>query len=467
MTGFVERFQPHLIEKWKDGTDIAPHPEDPDEVKEEIYKRAKDPVKYAKMMEQKHYKPKFILRYETKYGETLIPDPIEKKLICKTEDWDEEEEKRYIEWQKMFEDYVCVEIYRHIELSHVEVKVNPMTKELMDYNGLSFLRARLGRPHIKSFKSLLECGAMFKVDREMVHKSEIREKEVKVDPIKQAIKEEDVGADENDKDDDDDKDDDFKKTPVRKPKAEVKKPAPAPTPEIKKAEYSEDSDADSYYSSDGDYDSSDSDSSRSDISSGDDSEFDDPDFGKAKRKRRKVKLSKKEKKLAKKMRRMNGERASKAELDAFTKSIFELLITMKELRGISSVENKENEPEKGSEVTKENGIKVELPEVKMEVDESSNGQLVSDENTKVEGSSSASAAEEKVKEEPWVKEGEPLYFDVERLTKAKKMPQGITVEQIKIMEPIFYGLEVLEKRVRRFLMNFIRKLNCKFPLFLK
>ena len=36
MSVFVKRFQPELYEKWLDGTDIAPHPEDPEDVARDI-----------------------------------------------------------------------------------------------------------------------------------------------------------------------------------------------------------------------------------------------------------------------------------------------------------------------------------------------------------------------------------------------------------------------------------------------
>ena len=35
MTTFVRRFQPELLEKWNNNLDIAPHPEDPEDVRED------------------------------------------------------------------------------------------------------------------------------------------------------------------------------------------------------------------------------------------------------------------------------------------------------------------------------------------------------------------------------------------------------------------------------------------------
>ena len=36
MDTFVKRFQPEKFEDWKNGMDIAPHPEDPDDVREQV-----------------------------------------------------------------------------------------------------------------------------------------------------------------------------------------------------------------------------------------------------------------------------------------------------------------------------------------------------------------------------------------------------------------------------------------------
>ena len=48
MTIFVKRFQPELLEKWENDRDIAPHPEDPEDVVKEVKLRAENPEAYAK-----------------------------------------------------------------------------------------------------------------------------------------------------------------------------------------------------------------------------------------------------------------------------------------------------------------------------------------------------------------------------------------------------------------------------------
>ena len=51
MDPFIDRFQPHLYQKWIQHLDIGPHPEDTPERIREIEERAKNPSKYARKME--------------------------------------------------------------------------------------------------------------------------------------------------------------------------------------------------------------------------------------------------------------------------------------------------------------------------------------------------------------------------------------------------------------------------------
>ena len=44
---FVEKFQPEKYQDWKECRDLAPHPEDPPDVKERFERMAKDPVRKA------------------------------------------------------------------------------------------------------------------------------------------------------------------------------------------------------------------------------------------------------------------------------------------------------------------------------------------------------------------------------------------------------------------------------------
>ena len=53
MDTFVKRFQPDKYEDWKNGRDIAPHPEDPEDVREQVMLRARDPEEYRKMMQER------------------------------------------------------------------------------------------------------------------------------------------------------------------------------------------------------------------------------------------------------------------------------------------------------------------------------------------------------------------------------------------------------------------------------
>ncbi len=471
MTAFVKRFQKDRLDKWMDGTDIAPHPEDPEEVREEIFERASDPKKYAKKMETKFYKPPVLLKYETRNGDLLLADPIRKEILKRTSDWDDEEEERYQAWRAGMEDLVCADIYRHIELSHVEVKVDPITRQCLDYNALSFLRARLGKPHIKSFKSLLECGEMFKFDMRMVHKSEIREKEVKVDPIKAAIKAEAATADEEDEEDEDEGS--ARNSARPKPKSRVVKP-PAPKVDVR-ADDTEDSDADSYYSDEGDYgDESSGDSSTTDISSA--SDYEDPDFGKPQYKRKRKRLTKKEKKMAKR-RMKHFDRRTNTEITELSKNVQSMVVVMEAIRRGKPVqpctEDKENVPEKSeaaaatAERVGDGAIKTETPAdaASSETqtpngsqDSTSTGAPLSIAPAAIPQPSndessipSAEEAKPSLPEDPnQVQESKgPCPFNYSQLYRQRIVPTSLTPEQFAVVSPIFYGLKIVEKKVSR------------------
>ncbi len=429
MTSFVRRYQPHKLGAWLEGKDIAPHPEDPEELRQEIAERAADPEKYAKKMSNLHRQRKEILVYTTKEGDKYLCDPIRKTILKEPDEWDIEEKERYSSWKKDMEDVICVDIYRHIELAHVEVKVDPVRRELLDFDGLAFLRARLGRPHIPSFQWLLNCGELFLVDRKMIPKTDIRtraaRKEV-LDPVKEAIKTE--ADDEGEEDSKSGTEAQGKPGPKRKgsitsPRKRPSLPAPAAPAET------EDSDDDSYYSSSdqGDYNSSDSDSSKSGDGDDGDSEYDDPDFGKAKRKRGR------HKKVKKGHKRRRGEggavwrKISEALTDSMAIGIRDLVGVMDRIRfgteapSQDSADNKENVPH---------------AEVKSEEGKS--------------GIASPACPEERTTTDASkAREGSKVPFNLKELSEAGKLPKGLGPTTRPIFMPILQGLGIIEQKVPR------------------
>ncbi len=440
MTSFVKRYQPDKLEEWLAGKDIAPHPEDPEELKEEIAERAADPVKFAQKMSSKYRdRKKDILVYTTKKGTKYPCDPIRKTLVWEPEEWDIDEKERYSSWKKDLEDVVCVDIYRHIELSHVEVKVDPEKRELLDFDGLAFLRARLGRPHIPNFQWLLDCGEMFLVDTKMIPKADIRARGARkeaVDPVKEAIKTEVA-------DDEDDETGDEVKTKKPAPKSGgvgiSSLPRKRPSAAISSPAETEDSEDDSYYSSSDQGDDSSDEGSTSSKSSGDDSEFDDPDFGKAKRKRRKHKKEKGHK-------RRRGERGLRRRIMPLTDSMAigmeALLVIMDKVRQSSGIpvqsqsgtDNKENVPHtKDTSGDRHDDVPVRLEDASISKSEERAVDAMSEKS---------------------VKYNSKVWFDIEGLSKAGKFPHGLAPKTRPIFLPILRGLGITQQQVGQMLKIF-------------
>ncbi len=399
MIGFVARYQPHLLEKWKKGADIAPHPEDPPEVKNEIERRAKAPREYAAELENRLKRKDPILCYELKDGSALLCDPILKDILARPRlGWNPEEEERYLKWRKNMADYVCADIYRHIELRHVEVYVDPVTLTCLDYNGLSFLKRRLVRRDFKSFEDLVQCGEMFRVDRLMIRKSDIRQRELKKELVEPVVREENQqeptgdgrGADANGS-------------------SSLSLATTNKQPEEAAAD--SDDDVDSYYSSESDLDY------ESSESSGDEereSDYDDPDFGKPKRKRRRQSWRRK--------RARPNENPEEISVDI--SRLVRALSALKE-EGVTAAENfdnKENVPKK----KETNGANEEERQECVAV---------------TSGVGLASTLR------PLAQEGGQVYFDVYKLLASGKLPKSIPLSSGPALKALFLGLGLVKQQV--------------------
>lgn len=167
---FVKRFQPELYEKWLEGKDIAPHPEDPEDVKRDIMLRAENPEAYARMMEERmRVDNEGIVFYTTRDGKNLRYDTRKKKLLTKLK-LSTEEVARFSKWQTNLQKLgdqvtagrIVIDEYQHHEMARLKVKVKHGTMECVG-NGLSLLQQFLGKPDLTDIKELIDKGEMIKI----------------------------------------------------------------------------------------------------------------------------------------------------------------------------------------------------------------------------------------------------------------------------------------------------------------
>ena len=155
MEAFVQKYQPEMYESWKNGTDIAPHPEDPPEVRAEFELRARDPDAYAKLKREQLLKLNEKARKARMVAPTLEDDGLEI----------EEEEKG-----DKVEDTECatktLDVYQHHELSNVKVAVDPDTMEIVG-PGKDLLEDYLDvdNPEVKN---LVALGLLIKIGERKV-----------------------------------------------------------------------------------------------------------------------------------------------------------------------------------------------------------------------------------------------------------------------------------------------------------
>lgn len=166
---FVKRFQPECYQKWLKGKDIAPHPEDPEDVKQDVRLRAENPEAYTKMMEKRmHVDNKGIVLYTTRDGKNLRYDTRKKKLLTKLK-LGAEEVARFKRWQTSLQRLLdqtnarqtVLDEYQHHEIARLKVKVKHGTTECVG-KGLGMLRQFLGKPDLKDIKALIRSGEMIK-----------------------------------------------------------------------------------------------------------------------------------------------------------------------------------------------------------------------------------------------------------------------------------------------------------------
>lgn len=172
MSVFVKRFQPEKYDDWMAGRDIAPHPEDPPEVVDEIKLRAEDPEAYKKLMHEKWVqkeKPNFDI-FVTKQGRHIKYNTETLKLHPKYKFKNFEEEEDFESFlrglDRKAKDGVFLDVYQHVEYNNLKVIVFPHTYKCIG-EGLEIIREVLGRPNIGSVKELIETGEMIKIKQKL------------------------------------------------------------------------------------------------------------------------------------------------------------------------------------------------------------------------------------------------------------------------------------------------------------
>jgi len=161
MDTFVKRFQPEKFEDWKNGKDIAPHPEDPDDVREQVMLRANNPDEYKKRMQErlwlgdksrKKAKPRATCTEEVKEegGDTkTITAPVQAAPVTG-------KSKTY-------------RVYQHHEYKMLKVTLNPETWHC--YRGIQKFREMMDMEDDQevNFGELVEKGDLIHIDDEVVH----------------------------------------------------------------------------------------------------------------------------------------------------------------------------------------------------------------------------------------------------------------------------------------------------------
>ncbi len=163
---FIKRFQPELYERWLEGKDIAPHPEDPEEVAQEIRLRARDPVAYARALEDKAARRTDVMTYKLPNGRSVRYDA---KTMKVNDGVSVEDQNNFNEWKN---DKVVLDIYQHVELSQIKVRIEPSSMRCADYGAAEYLSAILGKVGV-SVKELIERGEMYRVGRIIVNQCEV------------------------------------------------------------------------------------------------------------------------------------------------------------------------------------------------------------------------------------------------------------------------------------------------------
>ena len=127
MDPFVKKFQPDKYAAWQSHLDVAPHPEDPPDVVNDILKRAANPKRYAHERELKALK-------NFRQDQT---DPNMKPI----------------------------DVYRHIDLKRLEVEVDPETFKLG--RGKLLIEEFFQKDNL-DVKQLIDHGVLYKISQVML-----------------------------------------------------------------------------------------------------------------------------------------------------------------------------------------------------------------------------------------------------------------------------------------------------------
>ena len=149
MDTFVKRFQPEKYDDWKSGKDIAPHPEDPLDVREEIMLRANNPAEYAKMMQERLW-----------LGDKTKKRAKPRNTCPLPEKGDEGPTKTY-------------KVYQHHEMKQAQVTINPVTMKCI--RGLQRYKDILELDSEPDFQDLISTGILIHVQDEVVKVKRPRE----------------------------------------------------------------------------------------------------------------------------------------------------------------------------------------------------------------------------------------------------------------------------------------------------
>jgi len=156
MDTFVKRFQPEKYEDWKNGRDIAPHPEDPEEVRQEIMLRANNPAEYAKMMQERMW-----------LGDKNKKKGAKPRNTCPLpENNDENNSNSANNSNSSSTNFKTFQVYQHHEYHMVRILVNPETMKC--FKGMTNLKEKMMLEEEPDIPELIRNSILIHVDDETV-----------------------------------------------------------------------------------------------------------------------------------------------------------------------------------------------------------------------------------------------------------------------------------------------------------
>lgn len=173
MTIFVKKFQPEKLQAWMDGTDIEPHPEDPESIAQEIRRRAQDPKTYVQMLEETiKTEDEELLWYQCKDGSQVFYD-LQQNYFLKNFILNPEEQKQFDHYKRLVVDsqkgkIIASTIYQHVEMRRVKIQVFDDTGNCCEEQ-LEDLKTTMGMSKLPNVASLIQKGQFVKIGRRRVH----------------------------------------------------------------------------------------------------------------------------------------------------------------------------------------------------------------------------------------------------------------------------------------------------------